>query len=255
MNIWNTQAGGAFGVTLPQTGTYTFLVDPWGLDTGSFDVQVKSYATGSLAVDGITPVDLSAGRTGRYSFTAEAGKGYGLGLPGYTITSGGALYITLRKADGTALTQCNIFGSGGSCTFAPSLFASAGTYMIDFVPSGISAVAFNAAFSKDTGGALTLDAAATTMTVAREGQNGRYTFSGTASQSVSIVLSNMAGITNTTNVQLYRPSDGSSVGSWNVYNGGGGTLGVTLTETGDYSFVVDPWSLDTGSIDVRVIHN
>jgi hypothetical protein len=254
MNVWYSQ-GGSLSASLPQTGTYTFLMDPGGLDKGSMHVAVKSFATGPLTVDGSTAINLSAGRTGRYSFTAEAGKGYGLALPGYTITPTNNLFVTLRGGDGTALSNCTIYNGTSTCTFAPSLFAAAGTYMIDFVPGNASAATFNASFSKDTEGALTIDAAATTVTIAREGQNGRFTFSGTTGQSVSIVISNMVGFASVASLQLYRPSDGASIASVNIYYSNGGSLTTTLPQTGTYTFLMDPGGLDTGSMNVRVIHN
>jgi hypothetical protein len=72
---------------------------------------------------------------------------------------------------------------------------------------------------------------------------------------VSIVLSNMLGISDTVRAYLYRPSDGASVGSVNIYGGGGGAINVTLPETGVYTLLVDPAGVETGSIDVRVTGN
>lgn len=256
IDIFAGQAGGVLNVTLPETGVYTLFIDPAGLATGTIDVQVKTHATGELTVDGSTPVNLSAGQTGHYSFTAEAGKGYGLGLPGFTMTpANGPMLAALRKPDGSLLANCDIYSSGDGCSYAPSLFASAGTYSIDFIPSGIAAVTFNAVLSKDAGAVLTIGAPAAPTVIARAGQNARYTFSGTAGQAVSVALT-ASTQNNYAFMRLYRPSDGASIGVADIFAGqAGATINVTLPETGVYSVLVDPSGLGQGSFDMRVIQN
>ncbi|MCH8623138.1 hypothetical protein, partial [Undibacterium sp. TS12] len=95
---------------LPETGIYTILIDPLGLDKGSINLQLLSDATGTLAVDGTTPVSLPSGQYGRYTFTAEAGKAYGFGMTGLAFTGTGSgtksVMVYLEKTDGTALYNC-----------------------------------------------------------------------------------------------------------------------------------------------------
>ena len=58
----------------------------------------KTYASGPLTLDGSTPINLSPGQNGRFSFTAQAGAGYGLAVAGLSFTpSGGSLTVTLRR--------------------------------------------------------------------------------------------------------------------------------------------------------------
>ena len=148
-----------------------------------------------------------------------------------------------------------------ACDWDPSLFATAGSYFIDFDPADLNAAVFNAVLSKDTGAAITVDAAAaTTVTIAREGQNARHTFSGTAGQLVSVVLSANSlddGNTTTSNVTyvyLYKPSDANSqIGYTYLYTGTpSSTIDVTLPETGTYTVWVNPAGLDKGSINLQV---
>jgi large repetitive protein len=249
--------------SLPETGTYTIYIDPNKLDEGTISVQVKSYLSGDLTVNGRTAIALSEGRNARYGFTAEAGKGYGLALTNLVTTPPGSEVIaTLRRTDGTFLASCS-FSAAGDCDFAPTYFDITFTYYIDFDPKDAAAATFDAVFSKDVGGNLKVDAAtATTVNIAREGQNGRYTFSATAGQNISIVLTNNAlddgdSLTsNNTYLYLYKPSNPDSWLTYTYFSTGtiSKTLDVTaLPETGSYTIFITPDKLDKGTIDLRVI--
>lgn len=262
ININTNQTGLPLDLTLPETGTYTLLVNPKGLDQGSINVEVKSYASGALAVNGSTPVALSAGRNGRFSFTAEAGKGYGLAVAGLSFTPPGAtLAVTLRKGDGTFLTNCT-FTASGSCDLSPTSFATAGTYLLDFDPSGLSAASFNLLLSKDASGTITVDAAdPTVIAIDRAGQNARYSFAGAAGQQVSVVLTGNTlddgnvNTNNNTDLFVFKPSSpntGQLTSATITTIQSGIALDLTLPETGTYTVLLNPKGLDQGSINAQV---
>jgi hypothetical protein len=117
--------------------------------------------------------------------------------------------------------------------------------------------------SADATGIVTLDAPApTTVTVARPGQNARYTFSGTAGQSVAVVLNGYAlddgdpGTASSAQVQLFKPSNGINPISSGTANATAGTLtlNATLPETGNYTIAIKPNGLDSGNINLGVTH-
>jgi YD repeat-containing protein len=255
-------AGAVMDVALPETGTYTVSVAPSALDKGTLALQVKSFVTGDLVVDSSLAVSLSAGRKARFSFAAEAGKGYGLALTGLSFTPvGGSLTAYLYRPDGSYATSCS-FSSSASCDFSPAYFTTSGAYLLYLYPSGLYAAGFNAVLSKDAGGTLSVDAAEPTVaTIAREGQNARYTFSGTAGQRVSVVLSGntlddgSASTSNSTYVYLYKPSSPTaSEVSYTYLNSGvaGAVMDVTLPETGTYMVSINPSELDKGTINLQV---
>lgn len=266
---FNAFAGGlAFDQALPETGTYTVAIKPSGLDSGNVNLQVKSYAAGALAMDDSTPVTLTSGQNGRFSFSAQAGTGYGFAITalGFTPSSGTpppGMNVTLLKPDGTAIgTPCSLSASG-SCDLDPSNFATSGTYSLNLDPSGTYATNFNVVLSTDATGVVTVDAPApTTVTIARPGQNARYTFSGTAGQSIAVVLNGYAlddgdrSTASTAQVQLFRPSNGISSISNGTVNATTGTLtlNATLPETGNYTVAIKPNGLDSGSINLGVKH-
>jgi YD repeat-containing protein len=256
--IATSQASMTLDMTLPETGTYAVVIDPSRLDVGTINAQLKSYVSGSLAVDGSTPVSLSAGQNARFTFTAQANTGHGLALTGLTFTpSGGSLTYTLRKANGTPIITGS-FGASGSCSFAPGGFLTTGTYLLDIDPSGVNAASFTAVLSTDTMGTIPLDSNPTPVTIARVGQNARYSFAGTAGQLVTVVLTGNTlddGNSNTNNSTLlavFRPSGAA------IYNGAINTVtsalpvDLVLPETGNYSLSIDPAGLDIGTIQVQV---
>jgi YD repeat-containing protein len=264
----NFSSGLALDLTLPDTGSYAILIKPTGLDSGAVNLDVRSVATGALTVDDSTPVSLSAGRNGRFNFTAQAGTGYGLALsslsfvPG-TATPSPAIMVTLRKTDGTSLTTCP-FTASGSCDLSPTSFATTGSYLIDFDPNGVVAASFNAVLSTDASGTITIDAPAPTLvTIARAGQNARYSFQGSAGQLVNVVVSGNAlddgnsATVNSTQLAVYKPSSPNTApigsGGFNTVTPGF-TLNLTLPETGTYAIVISPSGLDAGTFNVGVTH-
>ena len=243
-----------------ETGNYTLLIDPVGLDSGAISAQVESYATGALTLDGSTSISLSAGQNGRFSFTAQAGTGYGLAITALSFTppSGGSLRVVLRKADGTQLTNMT-FNAVGSRSLVPSNFATTGTYFLDFDPAGLNAANFTAVLSTDASGTIPLDSAPTTISIARPGQNARYQFTGTAGQLVSLVFTGNAlddgnpATNNTTAFAVFKPSDpNNALFSNNIPQSGTAVQDMQLTETGTYAVSVDPSGLDQGSINAQL---
>jgi YD repeat-containing protein len=248
-------------LTLPATGTYTVALDPSGPDFGTINAQIKSYVTGPLTMDGGTPVSLGAGQNARFTFTAQANTGYGLAVTGLTFTpTGGLLQATLRKADGTELTHCP-FSASGSCSLPPSLFPTTGTYLVDFDPNALSTASFTAVLSTDTMGTFSLDSDPATVTIARPGQNARYSFAGTAGQLVTLVLTGNTlddgnpSTNNFTQLALFKPS---SLISGPFFTGSissatpGVAVDLVLPETGTYALLIDPVRLDAGTINAQV---
>jgi hypothetical protein len=169
--------------------------------------------------------------------------------------------VTLRKADGTQLTTCT-FTASGSCDLNSTLFATSGTYLLDFDPNGTVGASCNALLSTDTSGSISVDGAPAAVTIARAGQNARYSFAGTAGQLVKVVVTgntlddeNPATV-NTTQLAVFKPSNLSSpfgtVGFATVAPGI--TLNLTLPDTGTYIITLNPADLDSGSLNLGVAH-
>jgi YD repeat-containing protein len=259
-------AGTADFTNLPETGTYLLAAYPGRLDKGSFKLQLKREATGTLAVNASTPITLSAGQNGRYTFNGQAGKGYGLALT--NIVFGGAssnnVNVELRAPNGTHIASCS-FSSDSKCILRPTLFTASGTYTLVLAPGGLDSTSFNAVLSQDASGSLAVNAAsATTVTIARPGQAAVYTFAGTAGQNLKLHITGntMDDGKPATSYQTYfyvlRPSD-QPLGHayWlmaNVATNGGSTVLdlPNLPATGTYAIAVYPTELDKGTVNLQV---
>lgn len=233
--------------TLPTTGTYTLVVDPSGTNTGNITLTLMSYLSGTLNLDGtpttttITPI----GRNARYTFTGTAGQWVSLGMTSVTITSA---TVTLWKPDGTQLNYTTISTSGGSLD-TPTALPTTGTYTVTVNPAAQYTGNLTLTLSTEVTGSVTINAAATPITIGRAGQNARYTFVGTASQQVTVRITG-SGL-GSISVNLYTPTGafqtggGSSAANFNLPT-------VTLATTGTYTVTINPNTTATGSLNLQV---
>ena len=103
--------------------------------------------------------------------------------------------------------------------------------------------------STEVSGSITINAAATPVTISRSGQNARYTFGGTASQQATVkITSNTLG---SVSVYLYTPSGAFQTGTTNSaasFN----LSTVTLATTGTYTITINPQTTTTGSLNLQV---
>ena len=81
------------------------------------------------------------------------------------------------------------------------------------------------------------------------GQNGSFTFSGTASQQVTVRLTNNG--VGLLNIKLLRP-DGTQMVSSNTSAGTFNLATQTLPTTGTYTVVINPSGNNDGSLNLRV---
>jgi hypothetical protein len=103
-------------------------------------------------------------------------------------------------------------------------------------------------------GTLTVDGAATRYQTTRAGQTGRYTFSGTAGQGMTMRATAGPTYPYGINVDVYRPDGGYSLANARLYGNYDSKLDLGLLPvTGTYTVVVIPTMVDVGTVDVRVV--
>lgn len=230
--------------TLPTTGTYTIVVDPDGLATGSMTLTLTSPVTGTIMLDGASvPISLTkAGRTARYTFNGTSGQWVSLGMTGVTISSS---TITLLKPDGTTLVSTSVGMSGGGLE-PPSTLPTTGTYTIVVDPSGTNTGTITLKLMSYLSGTLNLNSTPTTSTISIVGQNARYTFNGTAGQWVSL---GMTGVTiNSSTVSLFKPDDTNWTAVSVSTTGNSLDPPTALPTTGTYTMTVNPSGASIGSM-------
>lgn len=232
---------------LPETGTYTIVVDPVSNHTGSMTLALSSPVTGTIALDG-APVTVSLnkpGKTARYTFNGHAGQWVSLGLTSVGLTSSS---IALLGEDGTTLASTAVGTAGGGLEI-PNPLPTTGPYTVLVRPGGPYTGNMTLTLSTEVSDSLKMNAASRQIMISRPGQNGRYTFLGAANQQVTIKVTNnkLGNVT----VNLYTPSGvlqagaTSSAASFNLNP-------VTLATTDTYTITINPAMTDTGSIHLQV---
>lgn len=233
--------------TLPTTGTYTIVVDPAGVYTGNITLTLMSYLTGTLDLDGTatTATIGTVGQNALYTFSGTAGQWVSFGFTSVTLP---LAYVTLYKPDGSTLTATSVGTAGGYLDLSAPL-PTTGTYTLAVNPSGAYTGNMTITLSSEVTGSVTINAAATAITISRAGQNARYTFAGTASQQVTVrITGNTLG---SVTVNLYTPSGSYQTGTTNA--GASFNLStVTLATTGTYTITLNPTTTATGGLNLQV---
>jgi YD repeat-containing protein len=236
--------GGSLDPTaaLPTSGTYTILVDPAGLYTGSMTLTLSSALTGSVTLDGGgVAVSLTRiGQTARYTFSGTAGQWVSLGLSSVSLPSAN---VNILKPDGTYLTGVSVGTAGGGIEPSGTL-PTTGTYTIVVDPGSTYTGSITLTLMSYLTGSLTLDGTPTTATISTIGQNALYTFSGTAGQWVSLGVSS---VTLTSGAVTILKPDGTALSTANVSTSGASLDPPVLPTTGTYTVTVNPYNHYTGN--------
>ncbi len=234
-------------MALPETGAYTIVVDPVGNNTGSMTLALSSPVTGTLALDG-APVTLSLnkpGKTARYTFNGNAGQWVSLGLTAVGLTSSS---ISLLDQSGTPVASTTVGTAGGALEISNPL-PTTGAYTVLVRPGGPYTGNMTLTLSTEVSDSLKINAAPRPIMISRAGQSGRYTFSGTANQQITIKAINNKF--DSVAVNLYTPSGvlqagtTSSASNFNLNT-------VTLATTDTYTITINPALAETGSIQLQV---
>jgi YD repeat-containing protein len=235
------------------------LSAPLGTATSSADffIPPSPYAaadvvtTGRMAIGDSRAVAVgTAGKIGLIVFDGTAGQRVCLKITGVTLSGGSSVEVKIRKVDGTILASA-VSGTGGEFIDTVTL-PKTGSYTIQVDPtaSATGSVTLNLYnVAADVSGPITPGGSAVSVTTTTPGQNARLTFSGTASQRVSLKVSgvSMTGGTNNWVIVSIRKPDGTSLDSDTFAASGGFIDAQTLPTTGTYTVVADPTNTSTGS--------
>ncbi len=244
-----TTAGGSLdpSIALPTSGTYTIIVDPMSVNTGTVTLTLSSPLTGAIAIDGASgSVSLTRiGQTARYTFAGTAGQQVNLGLTAVTVSNS---YITMLRPDGSSHATNSVGVAGGSLD--PSVLPTTGTYTLVVDPAGVATGAVTLTLSSEITGTLTLNAAPVTVTLSRPAQNARLTFAGTVGQlaTVRVTGNTLPGLTT---LRLLRQNGSYLTYTWSAaasFN----LAQVTLPATETYTVFVDPSGVATGTLNLQV---
>lgn len=244
--------------TLPVTGTYTVLIDPAGMSTGSMTFKLNDLPTNAAPtiVAGGALVTISTTRPGQspqavFSGTGTLADRISIELRDSRFVGSYALY--LRGPDEQVVNSIWTYNSYFLDTL---LLPGPGNYRIVVGPSypvgstGSVTLKLNKV-PFDVTSNITINGSPVSVTTTTAGQNASLSFSGTAGQQISLSL-NGNTIPGRTSVYLRGPV-GGQLAVTSIDQGGTGVINtVTLPETGTYTIYVDPVAKNSGTGSIAV---
>lgn len=241
--------------TLPSTGTYTVLVDPLNTCLGSMTLNlydVPADDTGTITAGGsaVTATTTVPGQNGSRTFSGTVDQRVSLSISGVSVTGNSWVSIAIKKPDGSSITSTTVDSSGGFLDTKTLTVTGTHSIFIDPYQSNTGSVTLTLYdVPADANTSTTVNASAVGLSTTVPGQNAFVTFSGTASQQVTVRITN--NTMGTVTVKLLKP-DGTQLTS-SVSNSSSFNLTAqTLPTTGTYKVTIDPNSTNTGSISVAV---
>jgi hypothetical protein len=236
----------------PATGTYKVYVEsgsgyPW-------QGQLMIDAGAAMSINGATAT-LAFGYAGqpmRIPFLGTSGQRFEFGIAGltYAASSSNTTQYVIYRADGGTWEGTCAPSTGGSCDFSTVSMPATGWYVLMLMPPAASTItAGTLAFSTPQAGTFVIGDPAQTIAISRPGQTARYTFTGTAAQTLRLNWSSVsvAG-TGSVAVTILNPSGGTVSPTSSFANGASGGLDIgTLPSAGTYTVVLDPPSGTTMS--------
>lgn len=237
---------------LADTGTHTVGVVPAGLTTAVADLVLLRQDEAVLEVGGpLQARTLVPGQNGRYTFDANAGDRVSIGLPALaTSPGGGTIALGLLKPDGSILAQRT---AAAPTSWQLPAIPTNGRYTLAVKPPGMSAASISALVSRPLAGTIAVGEGVR-FESARPGQIGRYTFTASALECLSLTAAAGAGNTGSVSISVYRPS-GAVQASGSIAPQGVSRLDLSvLPETGVYTVELVPSGVGTGSIDLSLVN-
>jgi YD repeat-containing protein len=234
----------------PVTGTYTVKIDPATTSTGTTTVtpyDVPTDVTGTIVAGG-SSVTTTMNTPGQNAFLTFSGiSGHRMSV---AISSGVGATISLLEPTGATVASAT---SGSISAFIePTTLTATDTHglKVDSTAANTGSLTLNLYdVPADTTGTVTVGGSAASVSLGTPGQKGTLTFSGTASQQVTVrVTNNTMG---TVTVKLQK-ADGTVLKSSSSILGSFNLATQTLPETGTYTIVIDPSKAGTGSMNVAV---
>ncbi len=178
------------GTTLPVTGTYAIVVDPYQTATGTvtltlFDLPPDATASATVGGAPVTVTTTASGQNARVTFSGTAGDGIIVKLgPGNCCT----VAASVLKPDGTTLVPATTFGTVGGSIYTRLTVTGTYTVLIDYITAAAGSVTVQV-LRDNTSPTLSLGLASTTADGFAQGTTFFYRPAGTGSVNVTATTS------------------------------------------------------------------
>ncbi len=243
-------------VKFPTTGTYTLVVNPYGLNTGSLKLTAynATAVTGSITPttggESKTVTTTVPGQSANITFSGSSGEEISLVLSESTFQSG---KVSVQTSEGATVAE-STFGTSGTMVRETGAFTlpKTGTYTIHISAwrngEETGSVKLTAYKVSEVTGSLSPSTSGMSEKVSllTPGQKAKYSVSGTAGEEVSLKVSEFASFSKSVYLTWFNP-EGKSMKEAG-YTGNGFMESLVLPATGTYTLVVNPYGLNTGSL-------
>ena len=246
--------GGSPSVVLPVNGTYSIVVNPEYHWSGNITVTLSEDLSPPIQIGGPpVPLDHRPGQNSYVTFSGTAGQRVSVGMSNVTVAQGvccpsSVANIVVYKPDGTIMLSTFGFGAGGGGT-ASFVLPVSGNYSIQVNPLFGWMGNVTLTVSEDLSPPIAINDPAVVLNFDRVGQNAYMTFSGSASQQVTVRIT--GNTTGNMTVTLLN-SGGSTLTSKSSGGAAFNLSTITLPTTGIYAIRVDPSGTNTGAANVAV---
>lgn len=244
----NTITGGGYcrwsGKNLPQTGTYSVLVQPPAGARISGDVTLSEEITGALAPFTAEAVNATRqGQIARYTFAGTSGDSTSVKLVGAsTAPAGRTLGLYVYQPSGAVLASTTVAANASASFLNFASLPASGTYSVVVDPQ--TGGAWQGSLLLDPGAPIDVDGALVSASSSNPGETLRYVVSLTGGQRIEFGMTGFAySPTGTANssVALYGPTGTSAMNvSCSPVSGACEGAVASVPATGTYSLVLAP---------------
>jgi len=254
-----TATATTLGFTVPTASSsgHLAVTTPYGQATSSQDLFVPPGthvpadvgATGRMTIGSAQTVTLStANKIGMTLFDATGGQRVSLTITGSTFGSCGSGSIQILNTDGSVIGSTNLCNGSFFGAIALPVTASY-TILVSPATNTTGSVTFTLDnVPPDATGTIAVDGGASTLTVTVPTQNGSLTFTGNASQRVSLYLTEDSSLSSACSyISIVNPDGTFLVGKLLFCGGGYYSDLLTLPATGTYTIKLDPSGRNTGT--------
>lgn len=230
---------------LPETETYTLLVDP-NIDLYLSDLSVTRDITGELIANGPTNnfAATKIGQNAHYSFYGTVGQDLSLMLDNNALP--GTTNINILRPDGSLFLQNNISSVNEKVIDFPDSPPSTGVYKVVVAPAELAVGSLSVALRADDIKTVPVNGVTTPVSLL-PGQMGQYRFNGVAGQNYGVGVPSINNGGFPVAFSILRPNDLASLSCGNFVGALGGGCdflpsGVWLSdsEAGTHTVFVNP---------------
>jgi hypothetical protein len=241
-------------IDLVQTETYKVVLDPKSKYTGSvtvtaYDVPPDTSAALTLGTPAVGTVS-GPGQRAKFTFSGTKDQRISLNVESSDVIGSISL---LKPVDLSTVASTNVSPAGG---FLDTVVLPVdGTYTVVIDPTGdqtgaVTFVAYNV--PADQTQAITAGGPLVTATTTVPGQNAKLTFTATAGQKISVLVSNVSGI-DPGELDLLKPGGPSVLAApITVTSAGAWLQPISLPVAGQYTILIDPQQANVGTADVNL---